>query len=146
MFKIQKPQNLFFEFFLRRFLIRRSHFDFSLTFINLLSRTLLQFLIVFTFHKSIYNDDFDELSYNQFIIAEEFLGSYSYKAIGTELHLTKVLKKFSYFKRIMSLEVFHNTSALFQIFKYNVFRITNIDFKNLHFKFKVNFFYKNLIK
>lgn len=84
-----------------RFEIFRSHADFSLTFVNNVSRILLEFLILFTFDQSEYNNDFDKLGFIIFQNFEDILGSYSYSTICQHLKLTQVVKKFNYFKKIM---------------------------------------------
>ena len=98
---------------LYRFDCARSHADFSLTFVNTISRILLEFLILFTFDQSNYNKDFDELGFIIFQNFEDVLGSYSYIAICKNLKLTQVIKKFQYFKKVMLNERFNIKRQLF---------------------------------
>ena len=117
-----------------RFSIFRSHSDFRLTFVNLISRLLLEFLVLFTFDQREYNENFNDLSFVNFKNFEDILGSYSYGAICLNLKLKKIVQKNPYFRNIMRVERFTSKPKLFKETKAIVYFLfydkTDIIFNN----------------
>lgn len=118
--------------------IYRSHADFGITFQNIISRVMLEFLIVFTFVESEYNEGFDDYVFNFIQNIEEVLGSYSYRHICRSLKITQIVKRFPPFKNIMKRQRFGFKSTLFFSTKKIIYKIFQESVDVLYKKRKFN--------
>lgn len=98
---------------------------------NVISNTLSMFLMVLTFFKTPMNVLFDELIFNLFIVFSEFLGSYTYRAIGYNLRLTSLLKKATYIRRFFQANTYKTCIQLRFAAKQRVWFFTKNIIRNL---------------
>jgi hypothetical protein len=129
----------------KRLTIERHLVDKTLNNCNYLSNLVFEFLICMTFLESKGKDDMYSSITEIYAVGEEFLGSYSYRKIGSVLKITNIIKKFKYIKRMMGLEPYHNLYQLIRrvkLFAYTFTRYIKYDGRPKSIMY-VNSYFKN---